>query len=127
MNEATAAQESLPFWPAVAEIPSPADRDMMQSHTAGNRAGMRVAYLTNQYPAPSHSFIRREIIALEARGHTVLRYALNYRQDELVDERDLAEKAKTRHVLRQSPAAILSALTRIVFRNPLGMMRALDV
>ena len=26
---------------------------------------LRVAYLTNQYPKVSHSFIRREILALE--------------------------------------------------------------
>jgi glycosyltransferase involved in cell wall biosynthesis len=86
---------------------------------------MRVAYLTNQYPAPSHSFIRREIIALEARGNTVLRYALNYRENELVDEGDLAEKARTRHVLRQPLADILSMLAGVVLRHPLGMLRAL--
>jgi colanic acid/amylovoran biosynthesis glycosyltransferase len=29
---------------------------------------MKVAYLVNQYPKTSHSFIRREILALERRG-----------------------------------------------------------
>ena len=30
---------------------------------------MKVAYLVNTYPSPSHSFIRREIQALERQGH----------------------------------------------------------
>jgi len=32
------------------------------------QAGLRVAYLVNQYPKVSHSFIRREILALERQG-----------------------------------------------------------
>ena len=28
----------------------------------------RIGYLTSQYPAPSHTFIRREIAALRAMG-----------------------------------------------------------
>ena len=34
---------------------------------------MRVAYLINQYPKVSHTFIRREILALERQGVTVMR------------------------------------------------------
>ena len=34
-----------------------------------------VAYLINQYPKVSHSFIRREILALERQGVAVLRVA----------------------------------------------------
>ena len=34
---------------------------------------MKVAYLVNQYPHVSHSFIRREIVALEAQGIAVTR------------------------------------------------------
>ena len=33
---------------------------------------MKLAYLTNVYPAPSHSFIRREILAHEAAGRPVV-------------------------------------------------------
>ncbi|WP_246812461.1 glycosyltransferase [Microvirga sp.] len=64
-------------------------------------------------------------MALEARGNTVLRYALSCREDELVDKGDLAEKVKTRHVLRQPLSDILAALARIVIRHPLGMVKAL--
>ena len=34
-----------------------------------------IAYLINQYPKVSHSFIRREILALERQGIEVQRWA----------------------------------------------------
>ena len=46
---------------------------------------MRVAYLINQYPKVSHTFIRREILALERQGHEVVRIALRGWDDELMD------------------------------------------
>ena len=52
--------------------------------------GMRVAYFTNVYPAVSHTFIRREIRAIEALGVKVFRYALV--PDEVVDAEDMREK-----------------------------------
>lgn len=58
-----------------------------------------VAYLVNQYPKVSHSFIRREILAIEACGLTVLRYSIRACDSELVDESDKAELAKTKVVL----------------------------
>jgi glycosyltransferase involved in cell wall biosynthesis len=86
---------------------------------------MRIAYLVNRYPAVSHSFIRREIIALEARGNVVFRYAINFPDGELVDPADRAEAGKTRHVLRQSPGTILADTARTLFAHPLGILRAL--
>jgi colanic acid/amylovoran biosynthesis glycosyltransferase len=35
-----------------------------------------IAYLINQYPKVSHSFIRREIAAIEAQGLQVERFAM---------------------------------------------------
>ena len=37
---------------------------------------MNVAYLVNQYPHVSHSFIRREIAALEVQGITIQRFSI---------------------------------------------------
>ena len=37
---------------------------------------MRIAYLINQYPKVSHSFIRREILALERQGFEITRIAI---------------------------------------------------
>ncbi len=60
---------------------------------------MRVGYFTNQYPAVSHTFIRREIRAMEALGVSVVRYALRP-GTYLVDDEDKAEANQTRFVLR---------------------------
>lgn len=61
---------------------------------------MRIAYFINQYPKVSHSFIRREILALERNGFEVLRIALRGWDAELVDGEDVHEQARTRYVLQ---------------------------
>jgi colanic acid/amylovoran biosynthesis glycosyltransferase len=86
---------------------------------------MKIGYVINQYPKPSHSFIRREILALEARGNIVHRYALASTPVELVDPCDLAEQARTQHVFRQSPFYIATAFASIALAHPGGTLRAL--
>ena len=54
---------------------------------------MKVGYLVNQYPKVSHSFIRREILALERQGFEVQRIALRGWDAELVDAEDVSERA----------------------------------
>ena len=60
---------------------------------------MRIAYFINQYPKVSHSFIRREILALERQGFEVQRIALRGWDAELVDAEDESERSKTQYVL----------------------------
>src|SRR5947199_9372216 len=88
---------------------------------------MRIAYLINQYPKVSHSFIRREIRALERRGIEIMRIALRGWNDELVDEADEAERARTRYVLRAGALALLLAITRMLLRRPSRFARALGL
>jgi len=71
---------------------------------------MRIAYLTNQYPKVSHSFIRREIEALEATGATVERFTMRLVDEPLVDEADARERAKTT-ALVDVPRSVLAAAT----------------
>jgi glycosyltransferase involved in cell wall biosynthesis len=78
----------------------------------------RVAYLVNQYPKVSHSFVRREIRALERLGCEVQRIALRGWEGELADREDLDERAQTRYVLREGPAALLPALAAAALASP---------
>jgi colanic acid/amylovoran biosynthesis glycosyltransferase len=56
---------------------------------------MKIAYFINQYPKVSHSFIRREILALEQRGFPVVRIALRGWDAPLVDAADESEAGRT--------------------------------
>jgi glycosyltransferase involved in cell wall biosynthesis len=71
---------------------------------------MHIAYLVNTYPRASHTFIRREIAALERRGHTVHRFAMRSDRAALKDAADLAEDARTEHILKNRAALARSAL-----------------
>ena len=86
---------------------------------------MTVAYLVNQYPHTSHSFIRREIAAVEAAGLPIARFSIRRSMGELVDPADLAEVQRTRFVLSARPAALLLAAARRALTRPLRFLSAL--
>lgn len=86
---------------------------------------MRVAYLVNQYPGISHTFVRREIQALERRGVEVVRYAIRAAKDAVIAEEDAAEAEKTRHILSERKSALASAAAGAALAAPVGAVRAL--
>ncbi len=71
---------------------------------------MRIGYLINTYPRPSHSFIRREIAALENEGLEIHRFAMRGDGGALSDPADLAEHAHTERVLEAGAARLLADL-----------------
>jgi colanic acid/amylovoran biosynthesis glycosyltransferase len=77
-----------------------------------------VAYLVNQYPKVSHSFIRREILALEASGISVLRFSIRSCATELVDEADRQELANTQFILGVGLIGLLLHLCRVAISRP---------
>ncbi len=79
---------------------------------------MKVAYLINQYPKVSHSFIRREILAVEAQGIEVSRFSIRSLESELVDTADQQEYAKTRFILRVGIWGLLWNLLQVEFTHP---------
>jgi colanic acid/amylovoran biosynthesis glycosyltransferase len=79
---------------------------------------MHIAYLINQYPKISHSFIRREILALERQGVTIYRIALRGWDADLVDPEDQLERRRTRYVLQDGALALIAAAFRIFVRQP---------
>ncbi len=86
---------------------------------------MKVAYLINQYPKVSHSFIRREILALERHGMEVLRVAMRGWDGELVDADDRRELERTRYALQGGAAALLCASLGQLLRAPRRFLAAL--
>ena len=86
---------------------------------------MKVAYLTNQYPKVSHSFIRREILQLEAGGVEVERFAIRRCNEDLVDHEDLNERQRTRVILDVRMAGLLFGLLRAAVTRPIRLIKAL--
>lgn len=84
---------------------------------------MKIAYFINQYPGISHSFIRREIQALERGGAHVLRFAIRPSKDKIIAREDAEENARTRHIVTQGKVTLLAAMARAFVRRPLRAMR----
>ena len=88
---------------------------------------MKIAYLINQYPKVSHTFIRREILALERLGHTVQRIAVRGWNDIQVDPQDVAEQAKTQFVLQGGAVLLLIATFKSLISSPARFFTALKL
>lgn len=88
---------------------------------------MTIAYLMNQYPLTSLSFIRREIAALEAGGLPVLRYTMRAYRGALVDPADEAERGRVRTVLGVGAVGLLRALLATMVRRPSAFARAMGL
>src|SRR5438874_5166222 len=86
---------------------------------------MKVAYLVNQYPHVSHSFIRREIAALETLGVTVERFSVRPSPADLVDPADQAERQRTHILLAAGLFGLLGALFWTALTRPLRWLKAL--
>ncbi len=84
---------------------------------------MRIGYFTNQYPAVSHTFIRREIRAIEDLGFSVQRYALRPGEN-LVDPEDEKEKILTQYVLKARITEAIACCFLTFVRYPTASIRA---
>jgi len=87
---------------------------------------MKIAYFINQYPKVSHSFIRREINALEKQGIEIVRYALKTDESELIDKEDQIEFTKTRYLLQQPLWMFIIACFLFFIKKPLHFIIALS-
>ncbi|WP_312525035.1 glycosyltransferase [Paracoccus sp. (in: a-proteobacteria)] len=84
----------------------------------------RIGYLVNTYPRPSHSFIRREIAAVERFGFFVHRFAMRGELEALHDPADLAEHEKTERILEAGPVKLAGRLLRQTLQRPGAMLRS---
>jgi glycosyltransferase involved in cell wall biosynthesis len=86
---------------------------------------LKIAYFINQYPKVSHTFIRREILALERQGFDIQRFALRGWSETTPDPEDRQEQLKTRYVLRQGVWGLVIPTLTVLLASPLRLFRAL--
>ncbi|MEK7424919.1 MAG: glycosyltransferase [Actinomycetota bacterium] len=87
---------------------------------------MKISYLSTHYPFVSHTFIQREILALQHLGLEVFPIALNKaHQSDLLTEIDRREAARTFYVKGLGRARIVGGLLSTFARHPLATGRGL--
>jgi glycosyltransferase involved in cell wall biosynthesis len=86
---------------------------------------MKLSYFTNNYPKASHSFIRREILAIESLGHEVERIALRTDESQIVDEQDKQEQEKTTYLLAVSKHVFLINVLKVFLGQPINAIKVL--
>ncbi len=79
---------------------------------------MQISYLINQYPKVSHSFIRREILALERQGFNVQRIAQRGWKDTIVDNQDMQEREKTQYIVKQGGVSLMLSALKVLVSKP---------
>lgn len=82
-----------------------------------------VGYVTNTYPRPSQTFIRREIQAVERQGLFVARFAMR-REEGMLTSEDLAEQERTEYILDHSAWRLATVLGRRLLRHPRALTAA---
>jgi len=85
----------------------------------------RVAYLVNQYPMTSHTFIRREIAALASLGITVRRFSMRPTREPLADPADERELGVTRPLLAAGIPGLVGGLLWAAVTRPGRLTNAL--
>lgn len=87
---------------------------------------MKVAYFTSRYPAISHTFIMREILALRARGIEVVTISQRAAdQREILAEADRRERDATSYILPPRWGRLFAAHLRALLTRPLRYISAL--
>ena len=98
-----------------------------EGRVAGPVVAVTVAYLVNQYPKVSHTFVRREILALERLGIVVKRFSMHGWDQPVADLRDELERSQTRYLLREGAAALFRPMLRTLIAAPRRFLAALSL
>lgn len=87
---------------------------------------MKVAYLTSQYPATSHTFIRREVEALRRAGIDVSTFSVREpSRNERSDPENVSAFQSTTYILPPRMASLLSAHPLCFLRHPIRYLLTL--
>ncbi|WP_108810031.1 glycosyltransferase [Sphingorhabdus sp. Alg231-15] len=84
-----------------------------------------IAYLTSEYPAPTHTFIRREIVQLRKDGLDILSYSIRKPVSGLDSPPDVEAQSETFYVLGQGVGTYLTAHIGALLRSPVRYMKTL--
>ena len=88
----------------------------------------QLAFLTSQYPAASHTFIRREVEALRELGWRIDTFSVRRPgADEAVSDADKAEADGTFYLLGQSPVSFVTAHAATLFSRPIRYLATLKM
>jgi colanic acid/amylovoran biosynthesis glycosyltransferase len=91
-------------------------------------SGVRLAFLTSQYPAASHTFIRREVEALRELGWRIDTFSVRRPgADEAISDADKAEADGTFYLLGQSPVSFVAAHAATLFSRPIRYLATLKL
>ena len=88
---------------------------------------MRITYIINQYPKVSHTFIKREILALERLGFALQRLSMRGWNEAQIDAQDAKEQANTQYVLKSGAVGLLLATLKIFINDPFTFIKALGL
>jgi len=80
---------------------------------------VKVAYISSRYPAISHTFIMREVLALRAAGIDIGTFTIRcVKDEELISDLDRSESARTKTILPAGLFRLLSAHGGLLVRSP---------
>ncbi|MCR4524325.1 glycosyltransferase family 4 protein [Bosea sp. 47.2.35] len=86
----------------------------------------RVAYLSSLYPAPSHTFIEREIRALESTGIEIIRFSIRKPKfEEIIAETAREELRQTRWLVPPAPGAFIKSVIWAAATRPRRLVSTL--
>ena len=89
-------------------------------------SAVKIAYLVSQYPAPSHTFVRREIAALRERGVKIDIFSVRPPPpEEVMSDVDRADCEETTYLLPAGALAVLGNNLRMFLRAPAAYIGAL--
>jgi colanic acid/amylovoran biosynthesis glycosyltransferase len=87
---------------------------------------VKLAYLTTEYPKVSHTFIRRELLEMERRGHDVVRMTLRI-GDYAKGGEDEAEVPKTYALFAQPRTVLATAIAWAQATRPRQFIKAVEM
>lgn len=86
---------------------------------------MKIAYLVNEYPKTTHSFIRREIAALVRNGIAVERFSIRRPAPNLSDPADREECRRTHVILDLGLLRLVGGAAGVAITRPVRFVTAL--